>query len=327
MSKILTVSVAAYNVEKYIAEALENFLDESVIDELEIFVIDDGGTDSTLEIAKKYESMFPNTFKLVHKENGGWGSTVNYGIQHATGKYFKQLDGDDFFLKDSLPDFIQLLKNTECDFVYTSYTIFEDGSNRIIEKKEVPSDYELMKEYEISELQQNLSLNMHSCTFKTSILKGNVNILEKCFYTDVEYMLKAIANVQSVIFSDIEVYQYRIGRAGQSMSLEGYRKHYQEHEKVIITLLDYYKNAKLKEQVRRIFQQRISEMINNQYLMYLYVVPSKQHKKELISFEKLLKKRYPDFYKTSVKKICILRKTHYWGYRVLVKDTIKKLEV
>lgn len=84
MKKILTVSIAAYNVEKYIEECLIPFYNEKIVDALEIFIIDDGGTDNTMKIAKKYADEYPDTFKLIHKKNGGWGSTVNYGIEHAT---------------------------------------------------------------------------------------------------------------------------------------------------------------------------------------------------------------------------------------------------
>ena len=105
--KILTVSIAAYNVSKYLDEALEPFTNSVYKDELEILIVDDGSKDDTAEIAKKYEERYPNTFKLVTKENGGWGSTLNKGIEIGTGKYFKQLDGDDWFDKDNLEDYLK----------------------------------------------------------------------------------------------------------------------------------------------------------------------------------------------------------------------------
>ena len=55
MSKILTISVAAYNVEPYIKENIESILASKVRDNIEIFVVDDGGKDGTYEIAKGYE--------------------------------------------------------------------------------------------------------------------------------------------------------------------------------------------------------------------------------------------------------------------------------
>ena len=81
--KILTVSIAAYSVSKYLDEALEPFTNSMYKDELEVLIVDDGSKDDTAEIAKRYEERYPNTFKLVKKKNGGWGSTLNKGIEMA----------------------------------------------------------------------------------------------------------------------------------------------------------------------------------------------------------------------------------------------------
>ena len=56
--KILTVSIAAYNVSKYLDEALEPFTNSVYKDELEILIVDDGSKDDTAEIAKKYEERY-----------------------------------------------------------------------------------------------------------------------------------------------------------------------------------------------------------------------------------------------------------------------------
>ena len=93
--KILTISVAAYNVESYIAENLDSILITDVRDEIEVLVVDDGGNDGTLEIARKYEEQYPGIIRAVHKENGGYGSVQNYTMQNASGRFFKILDGDD----------------------------------------------------------------------------------------------------------------------------------------------------------------------------------------------------------------------------------------
>ena len=53
--KILTVSVAAYNVENTIEETLDSLVVPGILDKLEVFVVDDGGIDDTLKKARKYE--------------------------------------------------------------------------------------------------------------------------------------------------------------------------------------------------------------------------------------------------------------------------------
>ena len=59
MNKVLTISVAAYHVEKYLEKNLLSIIDSGCIEKLEVFVIDDGGTDGSLQIAKRYEQLYP----------------------------------------------------------------------------------------------------------------------------------------------------------------------------------------------------------------------------------------------------------------------------
>ena len=71
--KLLTISIAAYNVERYLEKALTSFLSSStVLDKLEVIIEDDGSTDGTFAIAQKYEKLYPDIFRAIHKENGGY---------------------------------------------------------------------------------------------------------------------------------------------------------------------------------------------------------------------------------------------------------------
>ena len=78
--KVLSVVVPMYNVEAYIAQCLDSFAIPEVLGQVEILVIDDGGTDGSAAIAQTYEEKYPGSYRVIHKENGGHGSTVNKGI-------------------------------------------------------------------------------------------------------------------------------------------------------------------------------------------------------------------------------------------------------
>ena len=98
MDKILSIIVPTYNMEKYLERCLSSLI---VSDEqmamLEVLVINDGSKDRSSEIAHGYESRYPDTFRVIDKTNGHYGSCVNRGLQEATGKYVKVLDADDWF--------------------------------------------------------------------------------------------------------------------------------------------------------------------------------------------------------------------------------------
>ena len=127
MEKILTISIAAYNVENYIKKTLDSLIIEEILPKLEIFVIDDGGTDGTADIVEKYANKYPASISLIHKDNGGYGSTVNWSIEHATGKYFKLLDGDDWFESRNLTDYISRLEKSTADAVISNTYEIRDG--------------------------------------------------------------------------------------------------------------------------------------------------------------------------------------------------------
>ena len=106
MEKILTVTVPSYNVEKFLENTLDSFVDERVLDDIEVLIVDDGSKDKTAEIGRKYEEKYPDTFRVISKENGGHGSTINRGIGEAKGKYFKVVDGDDWVDQDGFAELI-----------------------------------------------------------------------------------------------------------------------------------------------------------------------------------------------------------------------------
>ena len=121
MEKILTITVPAYNVERFLDQTLASFADERVLDLLEVLIVDDGSKDHTAEITKRYEEKYPQTFRLISKENGGHGSTINRGIREAAGRYFKVVDGDDWVDTDGLCELVRRLRTCSTDYVFTNY--------------------------------------------------------------------------------------------------------------------------------------------------------------------------------------------------------------
>lgn len=318
MEKVLTVSVAAYNVENYIDDCLKNFLVPEIMDNIEVFVIDDGGTDGTGAIARKYEKQYPDTFKFVHKENGGWGSTLNYGIGHAAGKYFKHLDGDDYFQKVNLKQYIHVLKNTNADVVYAGYTTFEDGSGKVISEDGIANEYPLGKMLDMEKVTIHGLISMHACTFRTEMLKKfHVKVMEHCFYTDTEYVMKGLFHAKTVEFEGFAVYCYRIGREGQSVSVAGLRRHYQDHLKVIKRLLLLYDKAK-RPVIKEMLKRRCGELVDFQNKIFLNLEPTRKHAKDFRYFDKFIKTKYPEFYGTTRRRVKAFRILGNWSYRFVV---------
>ena len=113
MQKLLTVVIPAYNTENYLEQCLNSLLQTKYRKETEIIVVDDGSTDSTGKIADRIAQQYPDIMNVIHKENGGHGSTINVGIQRAKGTYFKVLDSDDWFDIEAYDAFFDHKENAE----------------------------------------------------------------------------------------------------------------------------------------------------------------------------------------------------------------------
>lgn len=119
--KILTVVVPTYNAEKYLEKNLNSLCVEEVLSEIEVIIVNDGSTDSSINIANKYAEKYPDSYKVITKENGGHGSGINCGIKYAQGYYFKVLDADDWVDKNALKNLVNYLKVCDDDIVYSGF--------------------------------------------------------------------------------------------------------------------------------------------------------------------------------------------------------------
>ena len=267
MNKILTISIAAYNVEKFLNQVLDSLIEEQVLDDLEVLVISDGSTDNTVNIANTYVEKYPDTFKVVEKENGGWGSTVNKGMELATGKYFKLLDGDDWFYTENLPSFFEYLKSTEADMVLSAFGMYDDSLGRVYALKEMPFDKD--KLYNFEDVANACDIQMHGFAIKTDIVKkANIHIVDHCFYTDTQFVAELFVHADTMIYFDQPIYCYRIGRDGQSVSAAGLLKHMGDNRRVAKELLSYKKKLDLTPNKEKAYMAKTNYAITMEYYSY-----------------------------------------------------------
>ena len=94
----ISVIIPVCNMEKYVGECLESVLQQTLT-ELEVIVINDGSTDSSLKILKEYQEK-DSRIIIIDKENAGVGAARNDGIKAATGDYLAFMDPDDMYASD-----------------------------------------------------------------------------------------------------------------------------------------------------------------------------------------------------------------------------------
>jgi glycosyltransferase involved in cell wall biosynthesis len=105
---LVSVIIPAYNVVKYIGEAVESALSQTY-HSIEVIVIDDGSTDGTLSVLERYHDKV----RIFSQQNGGAGAARNRGILVAAGEYVAFLDGDDIWYRDKLETQITILSENK----------------------------------------------------------------------------------------------------------------------------------------------------------------------------------------------------------------------
>lgn len=131
---LLTFVVPAYNVGKYLAACLDSLLNQTVCDH-QVIVVNDGSTDGTKEIARRYAAAYPQMIQYVEQENQGLGAARNKGLSLADTKYVTFLDSDDW--QDSL--FMEKLKRElshqeeDADIIFTLPWIYDSVTHQVME--------------------------------------------------------------------------------------------------------------------------------------------------------------------------------------------------
>ncbi len=321
--KLLTVAVAAYQVEPYLRETLDSLLLPEVLRDIEILVIDDGSFDKTGSIAKEYAEKYEETVRYIYQENGGYGASVERGIAEAGGMFFKTVDGDDRVEKRGFLSLVGYLKlYQEMDLLVTDFWQVDAVSGK--KKKKISAGFpgiKYMEPYLFSEISDKTYICMHAITYRTALLKEHPVKLDKhCFYVDAEYALFPLRHVKKVVFLPQPVYLYVIGREGQSMQIKNMQKNCAQHEQVLERVLEEYK--KTQEQVLLLWEQAESGYLNGQiggqmeileeylfYLakgaarlaasqvkIYLSFPAGKEMKQKLVSLQSRMLKEYPEVY-------------------------------
>jgi glycosyltransferase involved in cell wall biosynthesis len=123
----VSVIIPVYNAEKFLSETIESVIAQTYPD-WEIIAVDDGSTDRSLEILRKYEQRLPSKIHVITQRNSGVSIARNNAIAIAKGEYIAFLDHDDLWLPEKLEKQVELLdSNKELGLVYSdSYIIIDE---------------------------------------------------------------------------------------------------------------------------------------------------------------------------------------------------------
>lgn len=232
--KLLSVAIPCYNSEAYMANCIESLLPGG--EDVEIIIVNDGSKDRTAQIAQEYVQKYPTIVKAVDKENGGHGSAVNAGLEHATGLFFKVVDSDDWVdaqaYRKVLDKLSELAGNSPVlDMMISNFIYDKDGAKhkKVMKysSRTLPKD-RLFTWKEVGHFMKGQYILMHSVIFRTKMLKEcGIKLPEHTFYVDNLFVFEPLPYVKNMYYLDETFYHYYIGREDQSVN-----------EKVMISRID-----------------------------------------------------------------------------------------
>lgn len=132
MDPLITISIPIYNVEKYIERSLRGALNQTY-ENLEILVIDDKGTDNSIEVVNKVIASNPrgNIVRIIdHGHNQGTGAVRNTSIANAKGEYLFFMDSDDYISEDCISKLYQAISANKADMAVGSFMHFDINSEK-----------------------------------------------------------------------------------------------------------------------------------------------------------------------------------------------------
>lgn len=206
----ISVIVPVYNSEKYIEKCLDSLVSQT-IKSYEIIIVNDGSTDGSLNLIKKYKN---NNIKIISTKNNGIGVARNTGLKHAKGKYVAFVDSDDYVSSLFLEKMLNTATSKNADIVICDmYKVFDADTlkdNKITFKNGNIKDN---KEQLI-----NIPLGPCGKLFSKTILTSS--FAENLKYEDVPFVVSALLNSKNTIKLNEYLYYYIIHDKSETTSMD-----------------------------------------------------------------------------------------------------------
>ena len=219
----VSIIIPVYNTEKYLRECINSALNQTYSD-IEIIAVNDGSTDSSLNILKEYDKKI----SIIDKKNGGTASALNAGIRKMTGEWFKWISSDDYLEKNAVEELIngaKVVGNESKNLIFYGNEDFIDEDGKII------GEYMEQNRNNLTNFEQGvILLNNNFGSPATSLIHKSV--FTKCglfnekvgYYEDYEFWLRCVLLFNyNLFFIPKKIVKYRIHSHSTSSTKLVYR--------------------------------------------------------------------------------------------------------
>lgn len=215
---LVTVIIPAYNADKFICRCIDSVMKQSYHD-IEILIIDDGSTDETRSICKKYQEK-DGRVRFLSQSNGGVSKARNFGIREAKGQYIAFVDADDYIKSNMIETMVSsFLQNDKIDLVICGF--YECNKSKRIEKK-IECKKHISQNTYLQELFNPNSFGgfLWNKLFRADIIKENQLKLDEDVFVceDLLFCLRYGEYVDNVEFVPQSFYNYIVNEKSATHS-------------------------------------------------------------------------------------------------------------
>lgn len=312
----ISVLIPVYNGEKTIKRCIESLKNQTLNNNLfEIIIVNDGSTDSTLEILKKYSNI-----KIINQKNKGISRTRNVCLREANGEYIAFIDSDDYVEENYLKRLLDCAENEKLDFVKCGYNKIKNEKliykNQLINK----SGFERLTDDELY-----LDGYLWGALFKKKLLK-NISFPDEYWFEDMITKTLIYSRIKSYRIISDNLYNY-IDSEKSATKIQGKKKSIKNLDEIFLIdeIVEYKSN--LNEKFDSYFKQVI--LYELWYVLPIRIknLPNDLKRKSfyescnIVKRLNISKKEKIEFYKVFEK-----RKFLIWKYSSIARRLIKKMK-
>lgn len=248
----VSIIVPIYNVQDFLACCLDSLINQSLKD-IEIICINDGSTDSSLEILQEYASK-DNRIIIINQENMGQSVARNVGIETAKGEYIGFVDSDDWIDLDFYEKLYQAAKTNNSDIACAGMKRVKRGKEKFIKKieKEITT-FDIQDKLKIDNVPtQNYTVNK---IYKTAVWKDlSLKFQVGRYYEDIALTIKILHRMGSLVTVPDVYYYYRLNPTSTCSQISA--KHSSDYQWALNELVQYAEKNEIVLDLSKIIQRK-----------------------------------------------------------------------
>jgi glycosyltransferase involved in cell wall biosynthesis len=256
----VSVIIPVYNVEKYLKKCLDSVINQT-LKEIEIIIVNDGSTDSSLKICQEYEQK-DKRIHLINQKNSGLGIARNNAIKYAQGEFVCFLDSDDSLDLVTLQTTYNKANKDKSDIVVFGFERIDETTNRIIQTRDdLHSDLNILNNKQFFSRVISANFKHMVCSM---IIKRNLFItynlkFPAALHEDLYVVPQLFYYAKKTSFIYENYYKWLIRKNSITSTIT------QKHIDGIITAIFYIKSFLLKENILNTYKSEFTRF----YLIYL----------------------------------------------------------